>query len=246
MKPVATSFFLILLLFACRKDSENPVIKKVQTKLPSYPWRVKEHWIDENICRKYTYTSNNRLAQIKISKNEEDLETISYSYSGNNAMVKSNKNSYQYTYFLNSKGFADSCEVVFPGYVYIKRIFVYTLDNKLIRKQESGNNVSVPFERRIELFYNSLNLIREKIIEETGETIIDYDYDENLVNKLQGTEFLENFIPAQPKMQTKVIFSEEEENSYTYEIESDSIITRIDYYSNGSTISNKYYLESVK
>lgn len=245
MKPIASSIFLILLLLACKKETEKPIIK-VQNKLPSYPWRIKEHWIDESICRKYTYTSNNRLAQIKIIKNEEELETISYSYSGNNAMVKSNKNSYQYTYFLNSKGLADSCEVVFPGYVYIKRIFLYTTDNKLIRRLESGNNVSVPFQRRIELFYSGLNLIREKIIEDADETIIDYEYDENLVNNLQGTEFLENFLPAQSKMQTKVIFSEEEENTYSYEVESDSVIIRNDYYSNGASTTNKYYLEAVK
>ena len=58
--------------------------------------------------------------------------------------------------------------------------------------------------------------------------------------------FLETFLSVQPKMQTKVIFSEEEENSYAYEIESDSILLRTDYFSNGSSSTNKYYLESVK
>jgi hypothetical protein len=47
-------------------------------------------------------------------------------------------------------------------------------------------------------------------------------------------------------MLTKVIFGEEEENTFSYEIESDSVIIRNDYYPNGSTSANKYYLESVK
>ena len=245
MKHLLISLFLFTIVISCKKETDKPIIK-VQNKIPTYPWRIKEHWIDESVCRKYVYTTNNRISQIKISQNGEELETISYVYSGNNALVTSSKNSNQYTYYLNLKGLADSCEFVFPGYVYNKIIFLYDSENKIIRKLESGNVVSLPFQQRTEYFYDGSNLIREKLYQEENETITDYEYDNSLVNKLQGTEFLENFLPAQSKMKTKVIFSEEEENTYSYEIESDSIIIRNDYFSNGSTSTNKYYLESVK
>jgi hypothetical protein len=245
MKHLLISLFLFTIVISCKKETDKPIVK-VQNKIPTYPWRVKEHWIDESICRKYVYTANNRISQIKISQNDEELETITYSYFGNNAIVTSSKNSNQYTYYLNLKGLADSCEFVFPGYVYNKIIFLYDTENKIIRKLESGNIVSLPFQQRTEYFYDGSNLIREKLYQEENETITDYEYDSSLVNKLQGTEFLETFLSVQPKMQTKVIFSEEEENSYAYEIESDSILLRTDYFSNGSSSTNKYYLESVK
>jgi hypothetical protein len=245
MKRLLISFILFTLVVSCKKETNKPIVK-VQNKIPTYPWRVKEQWVDENICRKYFYTANNRISQITISKNEEVLETITYSYSGNNAVVTSSKNSNQYTYYLNLKGLADSCEFVFPGIIYNKIIFLYDSENKIIRKLESGNVVSVPFQQRTEYFYDGLNLIREKIYQEENETITDYEYDNSLVNKLQGTEFLETFLSVQPKMLTKVIFGEEEENTFSYEIESDSVIIRNDYYPNGSTSANKYYLESVK
>jgi hypothetical protein len=245
MKHLLISLFLFAIIISCKKETDKPIVK-VQNKIPTYPWRIKEHWIDESICRKYVYTVNNRISQIKISQNDVELETITYSYSGNNAIVTSSKNSNQYTYYLNLKGLADSCEFVFPGYVYNKTIFLYDSENKIIRKLESGNVVSLPFQQRTEYFYDGLNLIREKLHQEENETIIDYEYDNTLVNKLQGTDFLEKFLTVQPKMLTKAIFGEEEENTYSYEIESDSVIIRIDNYSNGSSSTNKYYLESVK
>jgi hypothetical protein len=245
VKHIIISFFLLTLLISCKKETNNPIVK-VQNKIPTYPWRVKEHWVDESTCRKYIYTANNRLSQIKISQNDEEIETITYAYSGNKAIITSSKNNNQYTYFLNLKGLADSCEFVLPGYVYIKRIFLYNSENKIIRKLESGSIVSVPFQQRTEYFYNGSNLVREKIFEEENETIIDYEYDNSLVNNLQGTEFLETFISVQPKLLTKAIFGVDEENTYSYEIESDSVITRNDFYYNGSSNSNTYFLESVK
>ncbi len=245
MKRLLISFFLFTIVISCKKETNKPIVK-VQNKIPTYPWRVKEHWVDESTCRKYIYTANNRLSQIKISQNDEEIETITYAYSGNKAIITSSKNNNQYTYFLNLKGLADSCEFVLPGYVYIKRIFLYNSENKIIRKLESGSIVSVPFQQRTEYYYAGLNLIREKIYEEENETIVDYEYDDALVNKLQGTEFLETFISVQPKLLTKTIFGVEEENTYSYEIESDSVIIRNDSYSNGTISSNRYVLEIVK
>jgi hypothetical protein len=247
MKYRHFSILLFVLFLSCRKDENEPIKFVNNNKIPVYPWRVIEHCIDESTCKKYSYTPNNRLASIKVMKDGSEIELITYTYSGNIALRKSTSNKYQYTYFLNSKGLADSCQVIFPGLLSIMQYFTYTTNFKLIKKKEIGTVVSVPYQQEFQYFYEGENMILEKITEDGAETIIKYEHDLSFQNRLDGTEFMENFLPPNNYPITKAIYNEDEEEMdiFNFTLTEDSIITRDDLYSNGTRSMNTYYLEKV-
>lgn len=245
MKFFVLFFTFCALFLSCQKETYKPVNNVVINKLPSFPFRVVEHWVDDEIVKKYTYTINNRISTITTFKNDLETERVSYTYSGNKAFRTSTLNNYQYTYFLNANGFADSCEIILPGYVNLKEYFSYSNTFKLIRKKEIGVIVSVPFETDKEYFYEGDKMVREKKIEDGNESIINFEYDLSIQNLINGTEYMESFLPTSNYPISKRIYNEDDEDSFIHNITEDTVFYRNDNYSNGTTVANIFYLKKL-
>ena len=245
MKSFALFFIFCSLFISCQKDTDKPVNNVIINKLPSFPFRVIEHWVDDDIVRKYTYTMNNRISTITTSKNGLKTEIVTYSYAGNKAIRTSTLNNYQYTYFLNANGFADSCEIILPGYVNLKQYFSYSNTFKLIRKKEIGFILSVPFETDHEYFYEGDRMIREKTIEDGNESIVNFEYDLTNQNLINGAEYMESFLPVSNYPLAKRIYNEEEEDVFIHDITADTVFYRNDNYANGTAVANIYYLKKL-
>lgn len=219
MKYIFSFTMLLFLLSSCQKD-EN---KLVFDGIPFVPNNNSYVLVtnEDSFSTIYTYNNFWKLLEIKSFTNSILTELITYITTGNKVKKTSNKNNYIYTYYLNKKGYADSCKISLVGFLNLTEYYKYNNLGFVLEKKIAGDVVNVPYLEITNYSYENGNLIKEIQTNDADVFTIDYTYYTDSLNVLAGTEEAKTFIPQSKNLVQKIAYSDSTFLLYNYASDSD-------------------------
>lgn len=216
MKYIISFALLLFLLSSCQKD-ENKLIFDGIPFVPNNNSYVLET-NEDSFSTIYSYNSFWKLLEIKSFNNSIPTELITYTTTGNKVKKTSNTNNYIYTYYLNKKGYADSCKVSLVGYLNLTEYYKYNNLGFVIEKKIAGDVVNVPYLEITNYTYENGNLMKEVQTKDADIFTIDYTYYTDSLNVLAGTEEAKIFIPQSKNLLQKIAYSDDTFLNFSYSL----------------------------
>jgi len=219
MKHFFSIIFLTILLSSCQKDENKLVFEGIPFVPNNHSYVLETN--EDSFSTIYTYNNFWKLQEIKSFTNSILTELVTFTNTGNKVKKTSNTNNYIYTYYLNKKGYADSCKVSLIGYLNLTEYYKYNNLGFVIEKKVAGDVVNVPYLEITNFTYENGNLMKEVQTNQTEKFTIDYTYYTDSLNVLAGTEEAKIFIPQSKNLIQKISYSDSTFLSYSYALDSD-------------------------
>jgi len=219
MKYIISFALILFLLSSCQKDENKLVFEGIPFVPNNNSYVIESN--EDSFSTIYTYNSFWKLLEIKSFTNSTQTELITYVTTGNKVKKTSNKNDYIYTYYLNKKGYADSCKLSFVGYINITEYYKYNSLGFVIEKKVIGEVVNVPYLEITNYTYENGNLMKEVQTNDADVFTIDYTYYTDSLNVLAGNEEAKLFIPQSKNLVQKISYSDSTFLSYSYALDSE-------------------------
>lgn len=217
MKYIISFALILFLLSSCQKD-ENKLVFDGIPFVPNNNSYVLET-NEDSFSTIYSYNSFWKLLEIKSFNNSIPTELITYTTTGNKVKKTSNTNNYIYTYYLNKKGYADSCKVSLVGYLNLTEYYKYNNLGFIIEKKVAGEVVNVPYLEITNYTYENGNLMKEVQTKDADVFTIDYTYYTDSLNVLAGTEEAKIFIPQSKNLVKKITYSDDTFLNFNYSLD---------------------------
>jgi hypothetical protein len=218
MKYFFSIVLIAMLLGSCQKDDNKLVVPVSIPFVPNHNSFVL-NFNEDSFATIYLYNTNWKIQEIKLFNNSTLVEDIIYNTKGNVVKKTSNKNNYIYTYYLNKKGYADSCKVSLVGYVNLTEYYKYNNLGFVIEKKIAGDVVNVPYLEITNYTYENGNLMKEVQTNDTDVFTIDYTYYTDSLNVLAGTEEAKLFIPQSKNLVQKIAYSDDTFINFSYSLD---------------------------
>jgi hypothetical protein len=219
MKYIISLTLLILLYCSCQKDENKLVFDGIPFVPNNYSYVMEIN--EDSFSTKYSYNNFWKLLEIQTYTNSIPSELITFTTIGNKVKKTNNKNNYIYTYYLNKKGYADSCKISLVGYLNLTEYYKYNNLGFVFEKKVSGEVVNVPYLELTNYTYENGNLMKEVQTKDSDVFTIDYSYYTDSLNILAGTEEAKIFIPQSKNLLQKISYSDSTFLSYNYAIDND-------------------------
>jgi hypothetical protein len=218
MKYFFSIVLIALLLSSCQKDDNKLLVPVSVPFVPNHQSYVL-NFNEDSFSTIYSYNTNWKIQEIKLFNNSIPSEIIKYTTTGNKIKKTSNKNDYIYTYYLNKKGYADSCKVTLVGYVNLTEYYKYNNLGFVIEKKVFGDVVNVPYLEITNYTYENGNLMKEVQTKDSDVFTIDYSYYTDSINVLAGTEEAKIFIPQSKNLAQKIMYSDDTFLNFNYSLD---------------------------
>jgi hypothetical protein len=218
MKYFISVALLFFLFGSCQKDDNKLIVPVSIPFVPNHNSYVL-NFNEDSFSTVYLYNTKWKIQEIKSYNNSTLLEEVIYNTKDNVVKKTSNKNDYIYTYYLNKKGYADSCKVSLVGYVNLTEYYKYNTLGFVIEKKIAGDVVNVPYLEITNYTYENGNLIKEVQTNDADVFTIDYTYYTDSLNVLAGTEEAKIFIPQSKNLVQKITYSDDTFLSYSYALD---------------------------
>lgn len=214
------------LVFSCKKDDESKT--PIQNPNPN----------QSNSCSLFTsmendtgftaffYNANGSIARFVEKNPSADTSTIELAYDGKIVTASVNGNALN-TYYLNSKGYADSIILDFQGFILMGTYNTYDANGYLVSQNESIEFLGTNITTARTYVYTNGNV--SKMTEESDgkTTVTTYDYYADKANKLINNNIAALFIgkPNANLVKTETVDGVLS-NSYAYDYDSKSNPTK--------------------
>jgi YD repeat-containing protein len=212
------NYLLIALLIvgatACKKEET-----KTTTSTPSTPTCLIQTTLDgDGNLTTYMYDGSKRITMAKML-GASDSSTMVYTYLGNTVEVETDNGAIT-TYYLNSKGLADSAHAEFDGLYSLRIILTYNSAGEVTKQDISGEVFGTAITQTSTFEYVNGNVVKEISDDGTGpdETVMEYytdklDYGKTFNEKTTFTTAAKNLL----KRET---YSDDTYLEYTYTFDS--------------------------
>lgn len=218
MKYFFSIVLIAMLLSSCQKDDNKLIVPVSIPFVPNHNSFVL-NFNEDSFSTIYLYNTNWKIQEIKLFNNSILVEDIIYNTKGNVVKKTSNKNNYIYTYYLNKKGYADSCKVSLVGYVNLTEYYKYNNLGFVIEKKVFGDVVNVPYLEITNYTYENGNLMKEVQTKDSDVFTIDYSYYKDSLNVLAGAEEAKIFIPQSKNLIQKIVYSDDTFLNFNYSLD---------------------------
>lgn len=218
MKYFFSIVLIAMLLSSCQKDDNKLLVPVSVPFVPNHQSYVL-NFNEDSFSTIYSYNTNWKIQEIKLFNNSIPSEIIKYTTTGNKVKKTNNKNDYIYTYYLNKKGYADSCKVSLVGYVNLTEYYKYNNLGFVIEKKVFGDVVNVPYLEITNYTYENGNLMKEVQTKDSDVFTIDYSYYTDSINVLAGTEEAKIFIPQSENLAQKIMYSDDTFINFNYSLD---------------------------
>lgn len=218
MKYFFSIVLIAMLLSSCQKDDNKLLVPVSVPFVPNHQSYVL-NFNEDIFSTVYLYNTKWKIQEIKSFNNSTLEEIIIYNTKDNVVKKTSNKNDYIYSYYLNKKGYADSCKVSLVGYVNLTEYYKYNSLGFVFEKKVSGDVVNVPYLELTNYTYENGNLMKEVQTNDTDVFTIDYTYYTDSLNVLAGTEEAKLFIPQSKNLVQKIVYSDDTFINFSYSLD---------------------------
>lgn len=219
MKYIISIALLLFIFSSCQKDENKLVFDGIPFVPSNNSYVIESN--EDSFSTLYLYNSFWKLLEIKSFTNSTQTESVTYLTTGNKVKKTSNKNDYIYTYYLNKKGYADSCKVSLVGFLNLTEYYKYNSLGFVFEKKIAGDVVNVSYLEITNYSYENGNLIKEVQTNDADVFTIDYTYYTDSLNVLAGTEEAKTFIPQSKNLVQKIAYSDSTFLLYNYALDSD-------------------------
>jgi YD repeat-containing protein len=224
MKKITILFLstLVLSFTACKKDETTPNTNNNNTGTPTC--RVKTSLLNDGTLTTYYYDAQGRVTKYTENDGTDSSETT-YTYLGNKVTMDDGSGSEQYAY-LNSFGLADSLIYRFPPLLDVINIVKYNSSGLPIEYAASGTVFGTEIQQVITMEYVNGNISKMTSNDGKTETITDYTYFMDKVNKLKSFEQATQFMYDNVNMVKSMISDDNTSLNYVYEFDSEGKVTK--------------------
>lgn len=206
------------LVFSCKKDDENKTNNPSNN--PSSSCSLTASMENDTGYVAFNYNTDGTIARITEKNPSSDTSKIDLTYANNIVSASVNGNILN-TYYLNSKGYADSTVLDLSGFIHMSTINTYDANGYLITQNESINFLGTDINTSTTYLYSGGN-VSKKTVESNGKTTVTtYEYYTDKNNKLANSSIDALFIG---KANANLVKTETVDgvlaNTYTYEYDS--------------------------
>ena len=224
MKKITVLFLstLVLSFAACKKDETTTNNNNNNTGTPTC--RVKTTLLDDGTLTTYYYDAQGRVTKYTENDGTDSTETV-YTYEGKKVTMDDGSGGEQYAY-LNSFGLADSMVFRMPPLVDVTNRVKYNSSGLPIEYNASGTVFGTKIQQVITMEYLNGNVIKMTSNDGTNETITDYTYYTDKVNKLKSFSEVTEFMYGNTHMVKSMISDDNTSLNFVYEYDSEGKVTK--------------------
>ncbi len=214
------------LVFSCKKDDESKTPIQNPNPNQSNSCSLSTSIENDTGFTAFFYNTNGSIARFVEKNPSADTSTIELAYDGKIVTASVNGNALN-TYYLNSKGYADSIILDFQGFIRMGTYNTYDANGYLVSQNESIEFLGTNITTARTYVYTNGNV--SKMTEESDgkTTVTTYDYYADKANKLINNNIAALFIgkPNANLVKTETVDGVLS-NSYAYDYDSKSNPTK--------------------
>ncbi len=214
------------LVFSCKKDDESKTTNQNTTPNPTSTCSLATSMENDTGYVALIYNTDGSISKLIEKNPSADTSKIELTYDGEIVTASVNGSTLN-TYYLNSKGYADSIVLDFPGFIRMGTYNTYDANGYLISQNESVDFLGTNITTTRTYLYTNGNV--SKMTEESDgkSTVTTYDYYADKTNKLINNNIGALFIgkPNANLVKTETVDGILS-NSYVYDYDSKSNPTK--------------------